>query len=148
MRKYREYSNEDIINYAKEVYSIAGLLKKLNLKPVGGNYVNIKRLLQELNVDTSHWTGQGWNKSQRLKDWSKYTRAINLKKHLIAEKGHKCECCGRTEWLDHPIALEVHHIDGDKTNNDISNLQLLCPNCHAVTDNWRKPKFLIEDNKD
>ena len=145
MRKYKEYSNEDIINYAKEVNSIASLLKKLNLKPAGGNYTNIKRIIQELNIDTTHWTGQGWNKNQRLKNWSDYTKAVNLKKHLIKEKGHKCESCGNEEWMGFPITLEIHHIDGDKSNNSLENLQLLCPNCHSVTDNWRKPKFLTED---
>ena len=35
------------------------------------------------------------------------------------------------------IKLEVHHIDGDKLNNDEDNLSLLCPNCHALTDTFR-----------
>ena len=35
-----------------------------------------------------------------------------------------------------PIPLQVHHIDGNHINNELNNLQLLCPNCHAQTDNW------------
>jgi 5-methylcytosine-specific restriction endonuclease McrA len=42
--------------------------------------------------------------------------------------------------LGQPINLEVHHIDGDRTNNSLENLQLLCPNCHSYTTNFRKPK--------
>lgn len=141
MRKYLEYKDDDIINYSKEVKSIAGLLRKLNLKPWGGNYNNIKRKIQNLNIDTSHWTGKAWNKEEQLKDWSKYTRASNLKKHLIKLKGHECEKCHNKLWLNEQITLEVHHIDGNKTNNNLDNLQLLCPNCHSITDNWRKPKF-------
>lgn len=141
MRKYKEYTDEDIIKYSKEVKSIAGLLKKLNLKVVGGNYANIKRNIQRLNIDTSHWTGQAWNKGEQLKDWSEYTRVSNLKKHLIKVRGHRCEKCNNAEWFGYPIKLEVHHIDGDKTNNDEDNLQLLCPNCHSITDNWRKHSF-------
>lgn len=140
MRKYREYSDEDIVKYAKEVKSIAGLLKKLNLKVIGGNYANIKRNLQRLNVDTSHWTGQAWNKDERLKNWSQYSRASNLKKHLISLKGHECENCHNKQWFGFPIKLEIHHIDGNKTNNNLDNLQLLCPNCHSITPNWRKQK--------
>jgi predicted RNA-binding Zn-ribbon protein involved in translation (DUF1610 family) len=30
----------------------------------------------------------------------------------------------------------VHHVDGNRNNNDLSNLQLLCPNCHSQTDNF------------
>lgn len=140
MRKYREYTDDDIVKYSKEVFSLAGLMRKLNLIPSGGNYASIKRKIQKLNVDTSHWTGQGWNKNQQLKDWSQYTKVEQLKKHLIKEKGHRCEMCGNIEWLGNPIILEVHHIDGNRTNNSLDNLQLLCPNCHSTTPNWRKQK--------
>jgi predicted HNH restriction endonuclease len=36
-----------------------------------------------------------------------------------------------------PIPLELHHVNGDNRDNRIENLQLLCPNCHALTDNYR-----------
>ena len=140
MRKYREYSDQDIIDNAKNVKSIAGLLRSLNLVPVGGNYRSIKRKLQKLNVDTSHWTGQAWSKDQRKKDWSQYTKASRLKKHLICEKGHKCQSCDLTHWQNQLISLEVHHIDGDASNNIKDNLQLLCPNCHSFTENFRGRK--------
>ena len=141
MRKYRDYTDEDVINHAKEVFSMRQLFIKLGLKAVGGNYANMRRLLQRLEVDTSHWTGQGWNKDKQLKDWSEYTRVSNLKKHLVSERGTTCEVCENESWLSKPIPLEVHHLDGDRTNNSLENLQLLCPNCHSQTDNWRKPNF-------
>ncbi len=40
-------------------------------------------------------------------------------------------------WLDSKIPLELHHKDGDKFNNCIENLEVLCPNCHSLTDNVR-----------
>jgi len=138
MRKYRNYTNDDVIKYAKEVYSMAGLMRKLDLIPRGGNYDSMRRLIQKLNIDTSHWTGQGWNKNKQLKDWSSYTKAANLKKHLVFLRGNKCELCGNEIWLNKPIKLEIHHKDGDRTNNNLDNLMLLCPNCHSQTDNWRK----------
>ena len=142
MRKYRNYTDEDVIRFAKEVKSIAGLLKKLDLKPVGGNYANIKRIIQRLQIDCSHWTGQGWNKGQQLKDWSNYTQGASAKPHLIKLRGHKCESCNLSEWLGDLIPLEIHHVDGDKTNNGADNLQLLCPNCHSCTKDFRKPLWL------
>jgi hypothetical protein len=62
-----------------------------------------------------------------------------LKKRLIAEgyKIHKCESCEGTEWLGKPIPLEFHHIDANKMNNALKNIALLCPNCHALTPNYR-----------
>jgi hypothetical protein len=142
MRKYKEYSDDDVIKYSKEVFSIAQLLRKLNLKEAGGNYANIKKTLQKLQVDTSHWTGQAWSKNQQKKNWSEYSKIGHLKKHLIRKKSHQCECCSLTEWQKYPITLEVHHIDGDRTNNNYENLQLLCCNCHAMTDNWRNKKMV------
>ena len=54
-------------------------------------------------------------------------------------KEHKCESCGLSTWLGKPIPLAVHHIDRDSPDNSLSNIQLLCFNCHALTDNygWR-----------
>lgn len=67
----------------------------------------------------------------------KFITSDHLKKKLLRDgiKEHKCECCGQTTWLNKPIPLELHHIDGDHSNNVLENLQLLCPNCHAMQDN-------------
>ena len=47
-RKYKDYSDEDVIKYANEVRSMAQLLDKLGLKKAGGNYANMKRTLQRI----------------------------------------------------------------------------------------------------
>lgn len=140
MRKYRKYTDNDIIKNSLKVNSLSGLLKSLDLKCAGGNFVNMKKHLQRLNVDCHHWTGQGWNKGQRLKDWSKYTQVVKLKHHLIRERGHKCEHCGLDKWLKDNIPLEIDHKNGDRTDNRKENLKLLCCNCHALTPTWRGKK--------
>lgn len=140
VKKYRNYTDTDIVEKAKQVFSIAGLLRALNLKEAGGNYINMKRNLQRLNVNTDHWTQEGWSKNQQLKDWSKYTSSTHLKKHLLKERGVQCENCHFTEWLNKPITLELEHVDGDRTNNSLNNLKLLCPNCHSYTLTWRRKK--------
>ena len=55
---------------------------------------------------------------------------------LVKMRGLQCECCHNTTWLNQPIHLHVHHIDGDRSNNCLDNLMLLCPNCHSYTDNF------------
>ena len=130
--------------------SIAEVCRNLGIKPNGGNYKTIHKEIKKYNIDTSHFTGQGWNvglgfkpKKKRpleeiLTENSNY-QTFKLKNRLFEEglKERRCECCNNTEWLNKPIALELHHIDGDNTNNKIENLQILCPNCHAQTDTYR-----------
>ncbi len=60
-----------------------------------------------------------------------------LKNYLLDIRGHKCEVCGITEWMGRPAPLELDHIDGDPTNNELHNLRLICPNCHAQTENYK-----------
>ena len=54
-----------------------------------------------------------------------------------------CECCmewGVKEWNGKKLNLEVHHVNGIRDNNKLSNLQVLCPNCHSQTWNYRRRK--------
>jgi len=41
-----------------------------------------------------------------------------------------CEKCGFVPI--HIIQLDIDHIDGNNSNNDPSNLQTLCANCHRL----------------
>ena len=71
-----------------------------------------------------------------FKKYDKPQHTKTFKDKLIEERGHKCENCNLEKWLDLPISLELHHIDGDRSNNTKENLKLLCPNCHSYTDNY------------
>ena len=70
----------------------------------------------------------------------------SLRKRLIecGLKEKKCECCGITDWNGKEIQFELHHIDGNHYNNNLDNLQILCPNCHSQTDTFRKTKTFIK----
>jgi hypothetical protein len=139
---YKDYTLEDIKNLVPKVTSMSQLIVALGKKPAGGNFMNMKVKLKELEgqIDTSHWTGQAWSKDKQLKDYKEYSRGSRLKPHLIKERGNTCEICSLSVWLDFPIMIEIHHLDGDRANNKKENLQLLCPNCHSTTDNWRNRK--------
>lgn len=144
------YTKEELQEVVLTSFSIAQCLRKLNLKTAGGNYEIIKRRFKEWKIDTSHFRGQGWNVGLKfkpnppkpLKDIltknSNY-QSYKLKKRLLKEgvKTHVCEHCNLTEWQNKPIPLELHYKDGNKTNNELINLELVCPNCHALTDNYR-----------
>lgn len=133
-------SDDELLTMIKKVYSKAGLLRELGLKPVGGNYKTIDKLLARLKPDISHWTGQGWSIGRQHKDYTEYTRSASVKIHVLDNRGHQCEKCKLREWLSQPIMLELEHIDGNSYNNEDINLLLLCPNCHSQTKTWRKRK--------
>jgi 5-methylcytosine-specific restriction endonuclease McrA len=56
---------------------------------------------------------------------------------IYYEQECKCNNCGNDKWQNQDIPLELEHKDGNHFNNERSNLELLCPNCHALTDTWR-----------
>lgn len=61
-----------------------------------------------------------------------------LRRYLFDKYNNKCQKCGWKEINPYTgkIPLQIHHIDGDCTNNTEENLQLLCPNCHSLTENF------------
>jgi hypothetical protein len=137
MGQYRNYNNEDLTKAVKNNVSLAGVLRDLGLRIAGGNYDHLRMNIAKLDLDVSHFTGKVWSKGQTLKDWSLYKKDAGRKKVLIQERGYQCEDCKLTEWKNLPIVLELHHIDGNRLDNRKENLQLLCCNCHSVTENWR-----------
>ena len=57
---------------------------------------------------------------------------LKLKLFRDGLKEEKCEICGISIWQGKQIPLELHHIDCNHYNNTLSNLQILCPNCHSI----------------
>jgi hypothetical protein len=61
-----------------------------------------------------------------------------VRRYLIEIRGERCEVCG---WhAVHPVTqrvpLEIHHLAGND-DHSLAQLQLLCPNDHALTDSYR-----------
>lgn len=138
---YKGYTKDDLITNAKNVTSIAALLRSVGLVPAGGNYEHMKMQINKHGIDTSHFTGKASNKGYEFKTFDDLKRSGAIKARLIKERGHRCENCDGTEWLSSPIPLELHHVDGIRQHNERHNLQLLCPNCHSLTDNYRGRKI-------
>lgn len=114
--------------------------------------------MNEINADYTHFTGQAhllgkthnWTRKALLKDIlvdnpKVCVSAHSLKIRLVREGLLKWECsrCKINKWMDQPLALELEHINGNKYDNRIENLQILCPNCHSLTPTYRGRKNKI-----
>lgn len=140
----KNVTKEELKKIVENSKSKADICRALELVPKGGNYTTIDRLLKA--------NGLIWNKS--IIPWNKgkcyrsiqhkniyeiliknssYRNTYALKLRLFNKglKENKCEICGYTE------STELHHINGDSSDNRLENLQVLCPNCHSKTENYR-----------
>ena len=81
----------------------------------------------------------------------KYDIAAPVRRYVFEKNNNKCECCGKSYINPYTglSVLQIHHIDGDCTNNREENLQLLCPTCHAMTENFgsRNKNATRKDNR-
>lgn len=76
-----------------------------------------------------------------------YGTAPFSRKSLIRTRGRRCQSCGKRKWLNHPIPIEIHHINGNRSDNRDENLAILCCNCHAMTLNYNGRKRVKQKSK-
>lgn len=152
MQRWENFSKEELQFIVSSSTSIAEIARKIGYSDKScGGYKGVYKMIERYQFDTTHLLGQGWNKDTY--DMSRLQNGISvksnvLKRILVHQRGYKCEQCGADSWNGQQIPLEVHHIDGDTLNNTNENLLLLCPNCHSLTKNWRKPNTeYISDNE-
>ena len=124
----------------------------VKIKNVKVSSYKIEDAIQKNNIDYSHFNmfkkidGYLYTSKDLVKN-SKCSRGL-VRGILIREKilDHTiCVICKvRNSWCDKSLTLQVDHIDGDHTNNEISNLRFLCPNCHSQTSTFcgRKRKHV------
>jgi hypothetical protein len=146
--KLKKYTLSQLQDAVASSVSIRQCLQKLNVAAYGGNYSGFHKAIKHYGIDTSHFTGM--NLSGRtlpvrrkpldeLLTKNSSVGSSKLKRYLLEAKILEpvCSSCELTNWLTGLIPLELDHINGDNTNNELSNLRLLCPNCHALTPTYR-----------
>ena len=146
MPKPRSWSDDQLIIAVKDRYSYRAVLLELGLVPAGGNYSQIQKRIKILNLSTDHFTGGRWNIGHTYHTKSRppliallvkgsEVQSYKLKKRLFEEdiKQPVCEICGwANQASDGRIPVELDHINGDRHDNRLENLRILCPNCHSL----------------
>ena len=65
-----------------------------------------------------------------------------IRNYLLEKANYQCSKCGWHEVnkFTGKVPLEIHHIDGNPYNNSEDNLEVVCPNCHSLTSNFKSNK--------
>jgi Zn finger protein HypA/HybF involved in hydrogenase expression len=158
MPKHVKYTREALEPLVKQSVSVAQVLRLLGRPLCGGTHTHISRTIKHLGLDTSHFTGQGGsNRGKRsparktadevlVNGCDHREDAFRLRRAML-EKGVEMKCVKchiGPEYNDEPLILEIDHINNDWTDNTLTNLQFLCPNCHSqkTKTDGSKAKFL------
>lgn len=144
---------EDLLTAVAKVYSCAELCRFFNLSSTGGTVSRLNQRIKILNLDTTHWTGQRWNKGKSSLDDKRirvkstenifseesnasasYVRKLILTKNLIE---YKCKICNLVDiWNGKKLNLQLDHINGIRNDHRLQNLRWLCANCHSQTETF------------
>lgn len=141
-------SDEALLLALRASSTRAELLRAIGLPADSGSYDWLKRRLAQLGEPFAAFNGQGWaagrvrGPKRPLSELLVQGRLVNsgvLKRRLIAEGllVWQCAGCSLTEWQGEVVPLELDHVSGDRYDNRLENLRLLCPNCHALTPTYR-----------
>jgi transposase-like protein len=148
----RSASKERLMRAIEESSSIKECLEYLGLRPAGGNYQQFYKWCEYHHLTPPKGdSAVGLRRASKLKQIpldeilvrnSKYNRT-NLKLRLLNDGllENRCYECGQLpEWNGCRLTLQLDHINGVADDNRLSNLRLLCPNCHSQTANFAGKK--------
>lgn len=151
--KLYNYSPDQLQKMLDESQSFSNFFEKIGFCRKGGNSKTLKRIIQEYNLNTNQLDKnrqeyfaqcalKSKNRTRKIEDILnnkvEFHSSWHLLRRLVKEgvKKYECEICGIEEWNGKPISLQLHHKDGKRNNNELSNLQILCPNCHSQTETF------------
>lgn len=155
MARRRSWTDEDLAKAIRASRSLAEAFDLLRLRQSGPQYKAVGRRVEELGLDVSHFGPMPPMKRGKRSPASveaklvvadRYISSQFLKRTLLKAGllAYACVECGISTWRDQPLALHLDHINGNRMDNQLANLRLLCPNCHSQTPTYagkslRKP---------
>lgn len=151
-----KYSKELLEKLVSDSSSVSDMLRRLGLNPAGGSHRLISRLIRLYGIDTNKYKTiaktrivncslqRKRSREQFIEDIlcenSKVACSTYAIKKQILEHGllpNHCALCGqKAQWNGFPLVLQLDHIGGNRKDNRLEFLRLLCPNCHSQTNNF------------
>lgn len=127
---------EQILKWIEEEQPKAFICRQLHCKPETLNSYMKKMGIEYAGQPSKKGRnlGQGYLTAEQYLCSGSVIKSHTLKLKLFKDgiKAKQCEICGVSQWQGVELPLELHHKDGDHYNNELSNLMILCPNCHSI----------------
>jgi hypothetical protein len=157
-KQIQQLTRQQLEPLVRECTSVAGVLLRLGLPQQGRPHRDVKAKLAALELDTQHFRGAGWSRGETRATHPSVDRAFLkrtrpdeevfvenapptngskiVKRLLRRGVPYGCALCGIYEWRGNRLVLHLDHINGVNNDNRLTNLRLLCPNCHSQTDTY------------
>jgi hypothetical protein len=146
MNTKADWSKTNLLKVVGESVNVSECLEKLGVVPYGGNLRTFRNYITRYSIDISHLLGRIRFNPNAVKATQKIPTRKMLVRNSTTDSGtvknrllkegrlpYKCALCGIDSWQGQKLSLHLDHINGIHTDNRLSNLRLLCPNCHSLT---------------
>lgn len=145
-KAHYKHTDKEVLSVVEEAESVTEIMRRLGLNYNGYAHARFTDRLRKLGVDVDNLTGAAWNRGKKIgpkrrldeylvKD-GPFITSSKLRKRLIQEgiKNNQCEECKQNNiWNGLLLVLQLDHRNGNRSDNTIENLRILCPNCHTQT---------------
>ena len=144
---YEKRENDFCNHSCAASYNNQGVCRNGNPLPEHSYCLNCGKEITRGNKFCDNTCAAKYREKQYIERWKneeedglsgKYGIITAVRNYIFEKNNNECEECHKNYINPYTglSILQIHHIDGDCTNNKEENLQLLCPNCHAMTENY------------